>query len=144
MINYRKYGCSYAGWAWPSYSNMSGTIYNIINFFAVLKRDRIIDYELLEMQTDYGSKRHVTNEEITSYPTHGKATAIRYTKSAGSLHIYWQGIPIKPNTIIIFGIYYEATSMYFIRADTNSAYFYPLRYDRANYKYFTLAPFKQQ
>ena len=96
------------------------------------------------MQTAYGSKRHVTNEDIAGYPTHGNATAIRYTKSAGSLHIYWQGIPIKPNTIIIFGIYYEATSIYFTRADTNSAYFYPLRYDRANYKHFTLAPYKQQ
>ena len=77
-------------------------------------------------------------------PTRGWGTVLRYKALAGSLRIHWQGIPIKDNAYIIFGIYYENSSMCFTRADNNSGYVMGPTYHRGQYKTFTLAPYKQQ
>ena len=168
-INYRKYSYSYSVWAWLTADGSQAVINGIKNFFQTLKNDKIIDYEVIENQayfsTNYSDNdpdsgggfdgyyidldrridgRDYVRDLLRSVPTRGWGTVLRYKALAGSLRIHWQGIPIKDNAYIIFGIYYENSSMCFTRADNNSSYVMGPTHHRGQYKTFTLAPYKQQ
>ena len=73
--------------------------------------------------------------------TEGYGTVIKYKALAGSLRVHWQGIPIADGSYIVFSINYDASSMCFTRADTNSQYAFPYTIHRAKYKTFSLAPY---
>ena len=158
MIDIKKYSYAYSVWAWPDFSGAEVVINGIIRFFENLKTNNVLNYTVLERQTAWSGSYHDPDigtiyyelgprdvgSEMSKYPSHGYTTAIRYSAKMGSIRVTWGGIPIKPDTVIIFGVYCEYSSMYFTRADTNTTYFYPLTHHRGKYMRFGLTHLKQQ
>ena len=71
------------------------------------------------------------------------SSCFTYVPRHSSIRIYWEGIPIAPNTQVWYGIHYESSFMWFIRADNGQVYHFPWQYHRGQYKTFSLGYFKQ-
>jgi len=72
------------------------------------------------------------------------SSCFTYAPRHSSIRIYWEGIPIAPNTQVWYGIHYSSSYMWFIRADNGQVYHFPWQYHRGQYKTFSLGYFKQQ
>ena len=151
-INFSNYTYSYSVWSWPRDDGQKSVINGIINFFQSLKNDHIADYQVVEYQAHFldewfkrRDREHVSEilrqAQVRGGGTEGYGTVIKYKALAGGLRVHWQGIPIADGSYIVFSINYEASSMCFTRADTNSQYAFPYTLHRARYKTFSLAPY---
>ena len=72
------------------------------------------------------------------------SSCFTYSPLHSSIRIYWEGIPIAPNTQVWYGIHFSSSFMWFIRADNGQAYHFTLQYHRGIYKTFSLGYLKQQ
>ena len=71
------------------------------------------------------------------------SSCFTYVPIHSSLRIYWEGIPIAPNTQVWYGIHFSSSYMWFVRADNGQVYHFPWQYHRGQYKTFSLGYFKQ-